>query len=164
MFVISKSSRQVVVWRQASEKFIPECLAPTFKSGKSSFMICLGCLRQRYNASLGHHASKKTHCGRLHRTGIWRFHWALAEWLGQCWWTYTHGTLCFSPQKQWRQNRAVIKLEWPAQSPDRNPIENVWNISRMLSKSVTGRRISSKWLLHFNKDISRYPPRLYAVK
>ncbi|CEG75895.1 hypothetical protein RMATCC62417_10869 [Rhizopus microsporus] len=38
-FEIGKLSPQPRVWRNASEKFKKECLAPTFKSGRTSIMV-----------------------------------------------------------------------------------------------------------------------------
>ena len=39
-------------------------------------------------------------------------------------WVHSHGRHCSSPRGQDRQNR----MEWPALSPDLNPIENTWTI------------------------------------
>jgi transposase len=30
--------------------------------------------------------------------------------------------------KDWRENHDLEKFEWPAQSPDLNPIKNVWKL------------------------------------
>jgi transposase len=36
--------------------------------------------------------------------------------------------------KEWRENHGVSKIKWPANSPDMNPIENVW---RRMKKSIS---------------------------
>jgi len=33
--------------------------------------------------------------------------------------------------KQWRAKNNIQRLPWPAQSPDQNPIENVWHVLKI---------------------------------
>jgi hypothetical protein len=39
--------------------------------------------------------------------------------------------------KDWQENHDLEKIEWPAQSPDLNPIDNVW---KLLKDAVQKRR------------------------
>jgi transposase len=75
---------------------------------------------------------------------------------------------------KWLQDNKVRVLEWPSQSPDRNPIENLW---AELKKRVRARRPTNLTQLHqlcqegaeihpnyCGKLVEGYPKRLTQVK
>ena len=45
--------------------------------------------------------------------------------------------------KQWRQQKNVTRMDWPAQSPDLNPIENIWAVMKVR----VAQRKPQNWML-----------------
>ena len=46
--------------------------------------------------------------------------------------------------KAWRESRSLKKLEWPANSPDLNPIGNLWKVLKTPYKKSIGQPITTK--------------------
>ena len=72
-----------------------------------------------------------------------------------------HGT---KANKAWRNEVNFPAMKWPAQSPDLNPIENIWaiikrRISRRRHKIKTaeemGQAVQREWELLTEKDIQK---------
>lgn len=138
-FEIGKNFRRVLVWRTAYERYSDECLVPTFKSGRTSVMI--------WGAFAGTKKSKLVFMPKDRRTAkdfvdiVYE-----GELLGFM--SGVSGGLLMedgapvhraNAPKIWRDLHLMEKLDWPANSPDLNPIENVWAILKNAIQKHSGR-------------------------
>ena len=124
-FEVGKSSRQVHVWKNAYERYSSSCIVQSgrtslmiwgaFAGGQKSQLVFMPKDRHSakdfvevvYNVELLHFMSRVPQ-GLLMEDGT----------------PVHHSKVC----EEWRQTNLLEKLDWPANSPDLYPIENLWKI------------------------------------
>lgn len=125
-FEIGRNFRRIYVRRTKDEKYDEGCIVPSFKSGRSSGMV--------WGAFPGSQKSDIVHIPPDQRTAVdfvdLVYNGALLGFLGEI----SGGILMedgapvhrSNVSKYWRNSRMVETIKWPANSPDLNPMEQIW--------------------------------------
>lgn len=132
------------VRRRAGEAFLPECISPTVKHGGGSIMIW-GCMTAQGVGEI-HLCDGRMNGVRyinmleeVLEASIVRFFDINSE----NYYFQQDNAPCHKAQAviRWFDENRVNLLDWPPQSPDLSPIENLWHI---LKEKVRKRNYSSK--------------------
>ncbi|MBW0542301.1 hypothetical protein O181_082016 [Austropuccinia psidii MF-1] len=133
-FELGKQADQVRVWHTANEKWLLENLAVNHRSGRQSVMIWGG-------FCAAHRSSIVFLDGRMNSQEMVQqvYHPALCPFVKQMeqapWIRGRHRLLLMEDNmpihtaafsSQWCKQNSILQMEWPAHSPNLNPIEKIW--------------------------------------
>ena len=169
--------RRVMVRRLEGERFHPHCIAPSFKSGRQSVMMW-GCFQGNTLGPLvlcpAGKMNAKQYCQLLEDRFLPFWNSLASDSIFM-----EDGAPIHTAQysKTWRANHGIDSMKWPAQSPDLNPIENLWQQLKMAlekrkirpkNKEELLEALQEEWKIlkaknHLDKHVKSMPKRVREV-
>jgi transposase len=131
------------IWRKKGEAYAPKCTIPTVKFGGGSIMVW-GCFCSSGVGQL--HIIEGTMNGEKYREILERQLLPSVRSLKlKRGWTFQQDNdpkHTANETKKWFGKKRISVLEWPSQSPDLNPIENLWRELKLKIQSRDPKNIT----------------------
>jgi transposase len=149
---IGKSSRMEWVWRRPGERLLEQCLKPTFKSGRQSLMVWGSFAHGRLGplVRMPKDERKGSDYVRLILSGpLWDFYSSLVEERGIAAVVEDGAPVhTCKAARNWRSTQQMEVFPHPAQSPDLNPIENIWYVLKTAvnRRPVMPKNVDEMWV------------------
>jgi hypothetical protein len=149
-FELGRNSRQLKVWRRTEEEYNNDCTGSTFKSGRVSVMVWGAIALGKKSKLVVMDRSRRTATDFVDQV----YDGSLLEFMEE----FVDPVLMedgapvhrSNAPKEWREHHSLQKMVWPAQSPDMNPIENLW---MQMKNKVSKKHTPNMTLENFTKSI-----------
>ncbi|EXX50494.1 hypothetical protein RirG_270280 [Rhizophagus irregularis DAOM 197198w] len=161
-FTQFQQGRQGMVWREPGEELNPDCISVTVKHSPSKmFWRCFSWSGLGPIVPLNGSVTGQMHAQVINDFVVLTLHTHFPQGNG-IFQEDNAAPHCSRVATAARENAGIVTLDWPAQSPDINPIENIWAEMKMMIRRRSPPPSSISVLMEYVTDAwNDIPPEYY---